>query len=50
MWLCLQHPPYFVYDFCILLINQLSSSDCIYFMRYWANCVLQLFVFQDLTL
>ena len=31
-------PPYFAYDF--------SLPDCLYFSRYWAICVLQLFVNQ----
>ena len=47
-------PPYFVYDFStkkcftyyILLTDQISFSDCPYFLRYWAICVLQLFVNQ----
>ena len=40
-----------VYDFpekyfaCyILLTDQISLSDCFYFLRYWAICVLQMFV------
>ena len=30
----------------ILLTNQSSLTGCMYFMRYWAICVLQLFVKQ----
>ena len=44
-------PPHFVYDFqeksfsCyILLTEQISLSDCLYFSKYWTICVLQLFV------
>ena len=28
----------------ILLTDEVSLSDCLYFLRYWAICVLQLFV------
>ena len=49
-------PPYFVYDFqqkCfsnyILLPDQISLSECLYFLRYWEICVLQLFVNQVVT-
>ena len=49
--------PHFVYDFSkkcfscyILLTDQISLSDCLYFSRYWAICVLQLFVNQAVTL
>ena len=42
-------PPYFVYDFSkkcfscyILLTDQISLSDCLYFSRNWAIRVLQL--------
>ena len=51
-------PPHFVYDFSrkmfpvlyyILLTNQLSLSDCLYFSRYWAICVCVLFVNQAVT-
>ena len=50
-------PPHFVYDFfkkkdlsCyILLTNQISLSDCLYFSRYWAMYVLELFVNQTVT-
>ena len=49
-------PQYFVYDFqekCssyyILLTNQISLSDCLYFLSYWAICVLKMFVNQAVT-
>ena len=49
-------PPHFVYDFsrkCFscysLLTDQISLSDCLYFSRYWAIYVLQLFVNHPLT-
>ena len=29
-----------------LLTDQISISDCLYFLRYWVICVLQLFVSQ----
>ena len=32
----------------ILLTDQISSSDCPYTFRYWAICVLQLFVAQQM--
>ena len=32
------------FSWCILLIDQVSLSGCLYFARYWAICVLQLFV------
>ena len=48
--------PHVVYDFStemflsfscyILLINQISLSNCLYFLRYWAIYVLQFFVSQ----
>ena len=44
--------PDFAYDFSlhklcyILLIIQISLSECLNFLRYWAICVLQLFSFQ----
>ena len=48
--------PRFVYDFpskmflmLILLTEQMSLSDYLYFLRYWAICVLQLFVNQAVT-
>ena len=31
---------------CILLTDQISLSDCLFFLRYWSICVLQLFVNQ----
>ena len=44
-------PPNFVYDLCekcfscyILLTDQISLPNCFYILRYWAICVLQLFV------
>ena len=33
----------------ILLTEQTSLSDCPYFSRYWATCVLQLFVNLAMT-
>ena len=51
-------PPYFVYDFSrkmllmlysILLTDQISLPDCLYFLRYWSICVLQLFFNQAVT-
>ena len=46
-------PPHFVNDFwkkcfsCyLLLIYQISLSDCLYFWRYWTICALKLFVNQ----
>ena len=36
----------FVY---ILFIEQMSLSDCLYFIRYWVISVLQLFVSQVVT-
>ena len=49
-------PAYFVYDFStkmflsyILSTDQISLSGCLYFVRYWAICVLQLFVNQVVT-
>ena len=48
--------PCFVNDFLrkmaqltVLLTDQISLSDCFYFSRYWAICVLQLFVNQAMT-
>ena len=43
-------PAHFVYDFStkcscyILLTDQISLPGCLYFLQYWAICVLQLFV------
>ena len=36
---------------CILLTDQISLSGCLYFLRYWAICVLQFICFPvcDLT-
>ena len=52
----LVYPLHFVYDFqekrfsCyILLTDQISLSDCLYFSKYWAICVSQLFDSQALT-
>ena len=50
-------PPHFVYDFSrkIFIIlysflnDQILWSDCLYFMKYWEMCVLQLFVNQFVT-
>ena len=55
--LVLVSPPHFMYDFSrkmflmlnstkfhLLLTYQISLSDCLYFSRYWAICVSQLFV------
>ena len=33
----------------ILLTDQISLSDCHYFLRYWAICVLQLTASQVVT-
>ena len=33
----------------ILSSNQISLSDCLYFLRYWAICILQLFINQVIT-
>ena len=48
---------HFVYDFSkkscscyILLTDQISLSDCVYFSSYWVIWVLQLFVYQAVTL
>ena len=49
-------PPHFMYDFSrkIFLMlysitDQISLSDCLYFSRYWAICVLQLLANQAVT-
>ena len=34
---------------CILLTDQILLPDCLYFLRYWATYVLQLFVNQVVT-
>ena len=46
-------PAHFVYDFStkmfllfILLTDQISLPGCLYFLRYWAICILQLFATQ----
>ena len=44
--------PHFAYDFSscyILLTNQISLSDYLYIVRYWATCALQLPVIQAVT-
>ena len=48
--------PHFVYDFSkkmipcyILLTDQISLSGCLYFLIYWAICILQLFVNHVVT-
>ena len=33
----------------ILLTDQISLPGCLYFLRYWVICVLQLFVIQVVT-
>ena len=33
----------------ILLTDQILLFDCVYFLRYWSICVLQLFVYQVVT-
>ena len=51
----LVYPPNFVNDFSrkmfcyILLTDQISLSDCLYFWRYWTTYVLWLFVNQAVT-
>ena len=54
--LALVSPKYFVYDFrekyfsCyILLTDQISLCDCLYFLRYWVIYLLWLFVSQFMT-
>ena len=49
-------PAHFVNDFStkcfsyyILLTEQISLPGCLYFLRYWAICVLQFFVNQVVT-
>ena len=39
----------FILFYCILLIDQVSLSECLYFVRCWAISVLQLFVNQAVT-
>ena len=51
----LVYPPHFVYDFSRIMflmlysINWPNLSDYLYFSRYWAICVLQLFVNLTVT-
>ena len=33
----------------MLLTDQIPLSDCLYLLKYWAICVLQLFVNQAVT-
>ena len=33
----------------VILTDQISLPDCLYFSRYWSLCVLQLFVSQVVT-
>ena len=48
---------HFVHDFSkkkdfscyVLLTDQTSLPDCLYFLRYWSICVLQLFINQVVT-
>ena len=49
-------PPHFViiiqekcFTCYILLTDQISLPDCLYFLRYWSICVVQLFVNQFMT-
>ena len=48
-------PAYLVYDFSTKIFLMLYSTDqialpgCLYFLRYWAICVLPLFVKQVVT-
>ena len=49
-------PPHLMHHFCrkiflmfYLLTDQISLSDCLYFMTLWAICVLQMFVSQTVT-
>ena len=37
------------FSYYILLTNQISLPVCLYFVRYWAICVLQMFVNQVVT-
>ena len=50
-------PQKFVHDFSkkwfscyILLTDQISLSDCLYYLKYWSICVFRLFVNQVVTL
>ena len=40
---------YMLHSCYILLTDQISLSDCLHFSRYWAICILQLFVKQAVT-
>ena len=46
--------PHFVYENCfqhyIPLTDQISLSNCFYFLIYWAICVLQMFLSQAVKL
>ena len=49
-------PSHFVHDFSrkafscyILLTDQISLSDCLYLLRYWVMCDLELLVKQAVT-
>ena len=45
-------PAHFVYDFeqkCSLCYILLTLPGCLYFVRYWAICILQLFAEQVMT-
>ena len=47
-------PSHFVYNFSKknisqILTDQISLPDCLYFLRYWSICLLQLFVNQVVT-
>ena len=49
-------PAHFVYEFStkmfsyyILLTDKISLPGFVYFLRYWAKCVLQLFLNQVVT-
>ena len=54
--LAIVSPSHFVHDFLRKMLimlysvkDQISLSNCLYFLRYWAICVLQLFVNQAVT-
>ena len=47
----IDYPPYLCmifqgkcFSYYILLTYHISLSDCLYFLRYWVICVLQVFV------
>ena len=51
---CLQHILCMIFQqkcssFYILLTDEISLPGCLYFLRYWAICALQLFVNQVVT-